>query len=601
MVRLRVRRVLSRTRATEEAEGVRTRTGSSSRSTRAALVALCVAAGVMAGVTSSTPPPTGLQGRRLDSQRLPGRQVWAHLVPHGLPDYVEEGGAPGYGSLFPLDLVGGDWRAPARPTSGLRRALQAGLTGVQVLQFDDVNRGSDFVREWMSQADATWEDSNQENNFSVAPCFSASTPEGVVRLAREYHTTARGHPSAARVEEKLVVYVYGTHSMTPGEWQLARSRLTADGIDLFWIVDLQTDASQHNMKVPVQVLDGYVKQFEAHWLFEDSTGGIWPELTDYIRSRHLSYAGGIMPGYDRETVAEGGYVDARGTREFRDQWEVSLALDAPWVNVVTWNDMVEHTEIKASSDWNVTRQDINAFYAAKFRRTAFPRASAELYVTVPSFVRLGETLRAEGLVLNGGSAETSVSIRLVDSAGRSLGGATSAVVSPGTAGDATTSAVVTRYPAGRFVRAEAWTLDSNGAPLQKVLSAPVVIYGDRVEATPMMRKVYYSIPAARSLPGQIHFQVTSHPEDGSSTSQALVSTSQGTTPRFIQVLQNTRSAGLAIDKATLVSSIPMKPTMIIGGQAVSAAASGFYVARVIDQDERVGYSAPVFIDGPEMR
>jgi hypothetical protein len=39
----------------------------------------------------------------------------------------------------------------------------------------------------------------------------------------------------------------------------------------------------------------------------------------------------------------------------------------------------------------------------------------------------------------------------------------------------------------------------------------------------------------------------------------------------------------------------MPPRTTAGGQLTTAAANGFYVGRVIDEQERVGYSDPVYI------
>lgn len=526
---------------------------------------------------------------------LPGKQVWAHMVPHGLPDYVEGGNAGGYGDLFPLDLIAGNWSAPQRATAGLPRAQAAGLTGMQILQFDWINHGGDFVTEWMKSADPTWSDSNPTNDFSIAPCFFATTKEGALHLAREYKAAAEGHPSAARVGARLAVYVYGTRALSATDWAAVRGTLAAEGTALYWIDDLSTESSQHGFSVDTTRIDPYIPNANANWLFDDSSNALWPSLSTYLSSRKINFTGGIMPGYDRETSDLGGYVDPRGTKQLREQWEVSLTLPYPWVNIVTWNDMVERTDIKASSNWSITRQDINAFYSAKFRGIPYPKPSPQLYLTTPNYIRLGEPVRAESLVLNGGKADVTVKTQIVDSSGNVLGPTATSVIKAGTAGDATTavSATINSFPPGRYVNVRSWLTDASGRITQWMTGAPVVIYDGATQATPMMRRNYYSVPASKVMPQNVKLSLSSSPTAGPATATVTVPTT--TNVRFAQVLQNTRSAGLGFDTTTLSVSVPMKPTSIIGGQVVSSQAKGFYVARVFDDQERVRYSTPLWI------
>ena len=524
-------------------------------------------------------------------------QVWAHMVPHGLPDYREGGQASTYGSQYPLDLISGGYWDRARSTSGVPRALAAGLTGMQILQFDWVNKGSDFVDTWMSQADPTWKDSIVTNDFSIAPCFYISRPESLVRMAREYAEVAKGRPSAAKVDGKFLIYIYGPRAMTPDQWSNARRALNASGLPVALVGDLQTDSSQYGYSLARSAVDPYVKFFEASWLFEDSTDKIWPSLLQYLSDRNRIFVGGVMPGYDRETSSLGGYVSPQGTRAFRRQWEAFLATGNLWNNVVTWNDSVERTDIKASSDWNVTRQDINAFFAAKLRGISPPKPRAELYVTSPDYTRIGHPLSTEALVINASSASVNVYAQVTDGSGRAISAPYSSRVGPGAAGDVTVpdDFVLRSFPAGRFVRVKTWMTDATGRTLQSVTSAPTLVYGASEQATSMMRQHFYSIPASKALPVRVALKLTGSPVSAPASSRAVVSANLSVPVRFAEVIQNTRQAGLEFDQASASVKVPMQSTSIIGGQVVDAKAAGFYVGRVIDSNERVGYSDPVFV------
>lgn len=538
-----------------------------------------------------------------NSRVLPGRQVWAHTIPHGLADYHEVPGRTDYGTRYPLDLIPGGYGDPRRPGAGVPRAQAAGITGMQVMQFEGVNRGSDFMGEWMGQADPTWADADASNDFSVAPCLLVSTRDGLRRMLEEYVAFAAHHPSAAKIGSKYVVYIYGTPTMPAAEWAAVREEIDVAGHPVFLIGDLQTASSQRGYRVDAARLDTYARYFDAVWNFEDSNLRIWNQVQSYVAGRGLAYAGGIMPGYNRETSDAGGFVDAAGTSQFRRQWEAALAAGAPWQNVLTWNDMVERTDIAPSSDWNITRSDINAFYSAAFRGVPAPKRTPELYVTTPDHVRAGEAIKAEGLVLNGSTRAVNLHMLLKDGAGRVVGGRSYALARPGVATAATTSVSAPAAPAAagaeqRYVRAHVWTTDSAGAVVQRVISAPVLIHGaGEGPRSTRERTHYYSIPASRWWEGKVGLTLTGNPAAG--PARATVTAPGGASVRFAEVLQNHRQAALGFDVASFTAPVPVKDRTVIGGQQITVDAAGAYLARVIGSDERVAYSDPVLVARPQ--
>ncbi len=52
------------------------------------------------------------------------------------------------------------------------------------------------------------------------------------------------------------------------------------------------------------------------------------------------------------------------------------------------------------SDWNWTRADVAAFYAARLRGAPPPNATPQLYVTTPQCLRVGEAPQAEAMALD---------------------------------------------------------------------------------------------------------------------------------------------------------------------------------------------------------
>lgn len=565
------------------------RDGRSSAVLRLASAVAALALALTVSVTGSLPPQ---QASAATTDSLPGTMVWAHMIPHGLPDYTERGASP-YGDQFPLDLIPGDWEAAPRPTSGVPRARQAGLNGMQIFQIEGVNKGTDFVDSWMKEADPLWADTDPKNNFAIAPCLLVWTPDGAVRMIKEYVAGIPGHRSAARSSQgRPIVFVYAIRSMAASDWATVRSKLAAAGISVFLLGDIQSDSSQHGNQIPTSLIDPFLPSFDAFWMFDDGAETVFRQANAYLSGKGKTFIGGVIPGYNRETSADGGFVDARATKSFRNLWHQHLDAALRWVNIVSWNDTVEHHDIKANSNWNITRQDINAFFGAKLRGEAFPKPRPELYATTPTFGVVGQSVEAEGLVLNGGSAPVQVTTRLLDASGATLATAT-ATVAPGADGDATPRWTVPSGAANTTVWAETTTTTAAGAIVQSVRSAPIVLYTSADVTASQLRRGYYSIPAAKALPAGVRIALTNRQAVATGGATATVTSDLGTAARFVDVLQNTREAARGYDVRSVSAAVSIGQRTISGGQVVKPAAQGFYVGRVIDGDERVGYSLPV--------
>ncbi len=523
---------------------------------------------------------------------LPGKQVWGHMIAHGLPDY--ELPENPYGTTRPLDMTAGPWTPRPRSTGGVTRALASGLTGMQILLFDGLDRGDNFMVEWFTMADPTWVDPSRAD-FSVAPCILPSSPTGTARMIREYAAAAKDRPSAGRIGSALVIYVYDSRKLSPAQWTEVRRASQEAGIEVFLIGSLNLSASQTNYRVSAASLDTDRDCMDAYWLFDDSASHVWSELLPMLASRQMPFAGGIQPGYSRETEDNGGYVSPRGTKQFRAQWEEHLTAGLPWANIATWNDVVERSDIKASSDWSTTRQDINAYYSARFRGVALPQTTPQLYMTTPDFIVAGKPVEAEALVINSGPTTVSVGVRILGADGQQLGPVTVSTIKAGGIGEATTRAMdlIEASHADRHVRAESTLYDHDGTPMQRVVSAPILVYRNTVGVTPRMRQHFYSVPAYKWLQDKVSLTFSGNPAHGSV--QASVSVvGNARKLRQVEVIQNTRALGARLEVVSATFAAPMTAHKIVGGEIAQVSAAGFYVARVIDESERVAYSDPVY-------
>ena len=501
------------------------------------------------------------------AQPFQENRVWVHYMPQ-LPSYNPDPTTPFYGALYPLRL---GYSSP-RNIDEIVLMQASGVNAVQLLEFPyEDNTG--VLNSWFSAAD-------QHPGFAVAPCITQETEDQAVNMVETYASIAANYKSAAKENGKLVIFTYGArYGKTPDFWVNVRQRLQSENIDTYFINDIGANLAVEGGLKPNLVVP-YFPVFDASYTFDDYLAGYFNDVDLLFKYYNQLYAGGIMPGYDRTTPG-GGYVDAQATQVYRSQWEASLAAGLHVQTINTWNDYTEHTMIRPSSDWNWTLADITSFYSTKLRNVPFLNQSSKLYITTPQATYLGETPLVEGLILNLSSSEMTLKLKLFDGKGKSYGKVLSVVVPAYYAGAVSNlnNWIINSFPAQHFLRAKAEMYNSAGKLVQQVTSAPILVYVPKDLAAPDPQRIlYYSIPAARALPGTVQLSLTGNASSSGGNAKATVTPPAGTKVRFAEVLQNTVQVKNMFDQAPYTTPVQLT--------------NGFYVARVIDEQERVGYSDP---------
>ena len=484
----------------------------------------------------------------------------------------------GYGENAPLEQekglelrTGTGWAA-----TDIENAKAAAIDGFSVDIFD----GDD--RNYLEQADKV-------GGFLIAPCLDLSTTpdakkeSGAIRIIEQNCRAAQGHPSAARIGEAYVIFLYGAGMLPPEAWGRVRAQVARDGFPIFMVAAVEAggDLSVES-KFPKTLMASYLPHFEAAYSF-GNTGPWWNETTALVRESGQLWAGGMMPGYDRETP-NGGFSDARATAAYREEWHRHLASKPVWACISTWNDLAEHTELLPDSDWNVTRSELTHWFSAKFKGVNVGWTQPRLYITTPKIIYRNKTYPAEGLVLNPLSRPVRVSIEILDGAGHPVGSPQTSIVKPKQDGAATAAIHMNGFPAGRFLRARA-TLRMDAKVIASVLSAPILVLDEMSQ--PGYRLTYYSIPARQALPGTVKLAVHTAPDR--QTFQAKV-VSPHTRLRFVEVLHNAALIHNFFDTPAAVTLPRRDPN----GQTVGLTSCGFTIGRVTDSHFRVGYSDPFY-------
>ena len=507
------------------------------------------------------------------------RMVWVHSM--GCFPLDLKWLPAGYGQCAPLEQEAG---LEARTGKGwaatdIQDAKDAGIDGFSVDVFDG------DTRSYLEQADAV-------GGFLIAPCLDLSTTAddhreaAAVQIIERNCRVAAGHPSAARVGGADMVFLYGTGMLAPEAWGRVRARLKADGFPTYLVAAVEAggDLSVAS-QFPREVMARYLPLFEAAYSF-GSTGTWWNETRTLVRAGGKLWAGGMMPGYDRET-ANGGYSDARATAAYREEWHRHLAgkTSPVWACISTWNDLAENTELLPSSDWNVTRAELTRWFSAKFKGQSVGWAGPHLYVTTPKAVYRNKLFPMEGLALNTLPRTVRVTTEMQDGAGRRIGSPETVLVASGEDGAATLRVRQAAFPAGRFLRARA-TLRDGSRVIATVLSAPILVLDEASQ--PGYRQTYYSVPAHKALPGAVRLSVAAG--RGRGTRLACVLPPHASTVRFAEILHN----------AALVRNFFRDPSPLAlpqsaeDGSVAGRTAWGFTVGRVTDDKFRVGYSDAVY-------
>ena len=518
---------------------------------------------------------------------LQRKLVWVHNI----PVYNLDARSPTihrYGSHYPLALR-------ERPQADsydemIQEAQAAGVNGFSIDIFNDLS----LIRPFYGPADS--------RHFLLAPCIDLGQLKqqhkdleaGLLRAVTGYCREAAQHPSCARVNGAFVVFMYNNAALPVATWDDIRATLKNEGVNVFWVGDISvnfnwvapnTDPSQDNVR---QQTLKYFSTYDMGYSFTAIPDKYWDTIRSVFLENHKYFAGGMWPGYYRGvqsvTPIRPFGKDAQGTALYRGYWERQIHAGLHWTHVSTWNDYTEHTNLSADTSYNVTRGDLTAWYAARFRNQPPPFRSARLYVTTPQALYLNQPGTAEALVLNPTDHPVRVTLRLFDGAGTAYGAPASGVAEPGSEAAVSIPLTVADAPAGHFLRARAQMGAEGETP-----SAPILIYDSVVPPGNRIPLLYYSVPAGHALPGKVSLSVAN--------GVARLSVPAGVTPRLVDLLHD-QNIVKTVHSAQVGAPVTLDEdpeTKTTDDNYLDPEDFGLYVERVIDSQDRVGFSDPVYV------
>lgn len=173
------------------------------------------------------------------------------------------------------------------------------------------------------------------------------------------------HPYAYRVGDRLAISGFASMGVRPDEWRAVFRNLNEAGIDVYFVPIFMNWKAHYKRYAAIS--EG----------FGDWGGRRYDSYKAYLAGPDLSHALGkkwIMPVPNQDVRVKGNmYWEARGSALYRNYWKAAIESDSDWVQLITWNDYSEATEILPSTGTQYAFYDMSAYYIVWFKTGERPR------------------------------------------------------------------------------------------------------------------------------------------------------------------------------------------------------------------------------------
>lgn len=173
-------------------------------------------------------------------------------------------------------------------------------------------------------------------------------------------------PSLFRIDGKLVIAPYNAYAQSPEWWKDRIAELKQNGVDVLFIPGFQ----------------GWWKYLKN---YKDLSIGFFDwgtsTLDEQVRWRRKALA--ETPRYGKFFMAPvrpqdcrpraGWSGESRGSELFREMWKTAMDYDAGMVQLITWSDYSEGSEIAPSTGTRWAFYDLTAYYTSWFKTGKQPK------------------------------------------------------------------------------------------------------------------------------------------------------------------------------------------------------------------------------------
>jgi hypothetical protein len=267
-------------------------------------------------------------------------------------------------------VAGAAWRLADLRTE-VKEAKAAGLDGftLNLLTIDGQNWDWSVLMMKAAQQVGGFE---VVPNLDASASFATHSPAEVAdKLAELY-----GYRSAAREAGAYLLSSFKAENKSPSWWAEVISLLKSDHDVPVKLIAVFLDASDANM-------EAYRKVAYAYGIWGVRTVASVRDAPDYAAKAHALGKKWMAPVAPQdERPREQNYAEASNTGLLRAMWARADADRADYVQIVTWNDYSESTQIAPSVAHGCVFLDLMAYYAARFVRGSAPEITTDrLYLT----------------------------------------------------------------------------------------------------------------------------------------------------------------------------------------------------------------------------
>jgi Glycosyl hydrolase family 71 len=246
--------------------------------------------------------------------------------------------------------------------SEVRRAIARGITGftIDVMSVDQATNSNSALHLMLAAAHAV------DSRFKIMVMPDISVLKTDVNSVVTIIASVAGSPAAYRLSDgRLVVSAFDAGLNTPAWWETAIGLLGAQGIKVAFVPTFLGWTHDADTFAPFSY--GY-----GDWGTATAAGG--SVMLGDPQIVHDVYGKIFMMPVDPQQYRPKDFVywEAGNSAAFRNAWMSSINGGADWVQLVTWNDFSESSEIAPYTDATLRRDigtgyyDLTGFYAAWF-------------------------------------------------------------------------------------------------------------------------------------------------------------------------------------------------------------------------------------------
>jgi hypothetical protein len=244
----------------------------------------------------------------------------------------------------------------------VRMAIARGITGftIDVMSVREATNPDSHLHSLLAAAQAV------DPRFKVVVMPDISALKSDADAVTQIIASVASSPAAYRLPDgRLVVTAFNAGANAPEWWSAILAALKSRGIDVAFVPTFLGWGGQASRFASISYGFG-------DW------GTATPSVSDRMKAdpevAHDSYGKIFMMPVDPQQYRpkESTYWEAGNSAAFRNAWTSSINGNADWVQLVTWNDFSESSQMEPYTDATLRGDigtgfyDLNAFYAAWF-------------------------------------------------------------------------------------------------------------------------------------------------------------------------------------------------------------------------------------------